>query len=222
MAHLDDAWTRVSRWLDTHAPRTAATLWPPADRSAIDAVAALVGGDLDDDVRAWLARHDGTDPDSPDRFTLPTTYAPLGTEGIATEHATLAEILDEQDDDPAGIWWDRAFLPYALSIGADSLVVDHRPGPARGRLGTFVHDHRTAFGLAPSLGAYLGAVADALESGMPIGRRRAVLVDGGLRWQPVGARPDRAALDARFAREPGGSATGDVAIAGASGDVGTN
>lgn len=69
----------------------------------------------------------------------------------------------------------RGWIPFAETGGGDLLVIDVDPGPT-GRVGQVVdwrHDHHARDVVAGSLGAWLGAFADALDAGLwtphPIG-----------------------------------------------------
>jgi cell wall assembly regulator SMI1 len=190
MVGVRQAWHRIDAWLRENAPASYASLAVPADERELARVEDQLGLALDSQLRAHLACHNGVDQTSPARFTFPTTYAPLDIEGIARQHAMLRQILADQGGRITGWWWDPQWVPFALSVGADCLVVDHRPDPHPGQVGTFLHDDHTTFDAAPSLAHYLDAVASALEQETSIARRVPRIEDGALAWRPDRRPPD--------------------------------
>src|ERR1043165_8503228 len=80
---------------------------------------------------------------------LPLPMAqPLSAEGIAdrwlmwTGEHSPEDYDDEDDEEP---WWDPRWLPFAETPGGDLRVIDLRPGPGHGGVGTAVHDGRGSF-----------------------------------------------------------------------------
>ncbi|MFF3944151.1 SMI1/KNR4 family protein [Streptomyces sp. NPDC001902] len=182
----EQAWDRIDFWLGAHAPATFAMLHPPAPREEIAAVQRRMGVTFPPDLVATLRRHDGADED----FLLPTHDGLLGTHGCEERsgflRGMLAEVLDEDElAENDGAYWHHRFVQFAsYAITADGLTVDCRPGASFGAVGRFFDGAGTDFGHAPSLGAYLGDVADSLERGLPFqgGRTWPVVSDGVLEW----------------------------------------
>ncbi|MFF7676576.1 SMI1/KNR4 family protein [Actinacidiphila glaucinigra] len=179
------AWDRIDSWLRLHAPATFAMLRPPAPEEEITAVQRRMGVTFPPDLVATLRRHDGADED----FLLPTHDGLLGTHGCEARsrflRGMLAECLDADPEENDGAYWHHHFVQFAsYVITADGLTVDCRPGASFGRVGRFFDESGTDFGHAPSLGAYLGDLADSLEHGLPFqgGRTWPVVSDGVLEW----------------------------------------
>jgi cell wall assembly regulator SMI1 len=189
-AQIDEAWDRISEWLCTHAPASYQTLSAPASSEELTWAEAHLKTSVDSGLRRFLSRLNGVDSTSPDRFTFPTTYAPLSVQEIVAQHATLTELLSEMGSSAPRRWWHPLWVPFATSVGADCLVLDHRPGPTQGHVGVFLHDGHADFGLAPSLASYLTNVATALEQGHKIDRRIPKVENGALRWRPGGQPPN--------------------------------
>ena len=91
------------------------------------------------------------------------------------------------DIDAAEPWWHERWLPFG---DADSAlqVIDLRPGPGYLQLGSAPVSNPADFSDAwPSLGAYLAATADALDTGGAVGPwLPCVTVDGALWWALAG------------------------------------
>jgi cell wall assembly regulator SMI1 len=192
------AWERIESWLAEHAPLTAATLGPPAGPAELAGAGTALGVTFPPELVASLARHDGSDPASPDRFTLAGyTLSPLA--GIVARSRSLTGILADlaggdtglDDDTMTGWWWHPEWLPFADHIAADALAIDARPGEGLGQVGVFRHEDHTTFD-RPSLASLLHETADVLEAhrpspaGSPTGPELFGLVprvvDGRLRW----------------------------------------
>jgi hypothetical protein len=59
---VGDKWRRIIRWLNVHAPVTAARVRGPAEGAVVDAIARDVGAVLPADLRDWWALTDGYPP----------------------------------------------------------------------------------------------------------------------------------------------------------------
>ena len=185
-ASTDDSWTRIETWLHAHAPRTHATLNPPADESSLRATEEALGLSLPSDLLASLLRHDGSaaGQNTQGRFTLPGEYALLDLEGIAKQWRMLGSILATYEDAMVGAWWHTQWVPIGLHITGDTLFVDQRPGPHQGSVGELM-THDSAFvGVWKSFAELLENTAVALETGEEIEECRAVISgDGSLGWE---------------------------------------
>lgn len=90
--------------------------------------------------------------------------------------------------DAAACAGERREARRAGGADGDLQVIDLRPGPGHGRVGVAPHDNPADFADAwPSLGAYLAAVADSLDTGAAVGYWYPyVTVDGMLWWDLAG------------------------------------
>lgn len=167
---------RLGRWLEEHAPGDFRQLAPPADTELIAAVTEN-RFELHQDVRTWLALHDGS---ALDRAGVAGTFVPtdfplLGAVGIRDglrameEESARAVEDDEAAACVAGVRADARWLPVALNHTGGRLVVDHREGPAFGA----VLELDPSIGLNgvkrwDSLSQLFDSVLDALVHGTPI------------------------------------------------------
>ncbi|MDA2814870.1 SMI1/KNR4 family protein [Nocardiopsis sp. RSe5-2] len=183
------SWARIDTWLRRHAPTDFALLRPPADPEAVEAAQSEMGVRFPPDLLASLACHDGKE-EGIQGWSPVLPKPPLPVAGIAAHWRMCVDEYDpaEEEDlleDGEEPWWHPSWIPWA-ALGGDSQVIDMRPGPDQGRLGSAVHDDRGGFERAwPSLGAYLEEVADALENGGLVDGMLSPRVDseGRLRWE---------------------------------------
>ncbi|MER7334717.1 MULTISPECIES: SMI1/KNR4 family protein [unclassified Micromonospora] len=179
-ARVNAAWKRIEKWLATHAPRTRASLRPPAPPERIAALQARMSVAFPADLVASLRRHDGVA--ALDGFDLPPFFRPLPLDEIVGDWEVTCSVLagGPMDDD----WWHRAFVPFATAGDGGCLLVDVRPG-GHGRVGEFYPEEGTGFdGWPASIAELLEGVARSLETGDPYMRRyRPVVETGGhLDW----------------------------------------
>lgn len=177
------SWDRIEAWLGAHAPQTLETLLPPADPAAVRATAERFGVAFPDDLIASLARHEGTRPNTPGRFSLAGDgFSPLET--LELHNRSTRDALENLDRDMFdGRYWHRQFVRFTDCSTADGLVVDCRPGPAYGAIGSFFNGEGTTFGLWPGFAEMLAALADALETGGVFRNRVPVAFGGLLTWE---------------------------------------
>ncbi|WP_157099342.1 SMI1/KNR4 family protein [Microbispora sp. ATCC PTA-5024] len=150
-------WRRVERWLTAHAPATR--LGRPASPRLVARAEQRLGVRLPGSLRASLLRHDGGD------LPLPPSYRLLSARGIvAVWRATC----------PAG--------PGLVPVGTSAEPPGHLMiEPVSGAVAP-------APGATPATASWtsyyamLKAVADALETGRPLGGRTPVVSHGRLRW----------------------------------------
>ncbi|AVT30417.1 hypothetical protein C6361_13955 [Plantactinospora sp. BC1] len=176
-ARVDAAWLRIERWLARHAPRSRASLRPPAAPARISALQTRMSVPFPADLVASLRRHDGAND-----FDLPPFYRPLSLDQIAADWAVNCKVRSDMsmDDD----WWHPSFVPFASAGDGGSLLVDQRPG-GHGRVGEFYPEDGTGFDRWPaSVTELLAGVARSLETGEPYAGRYRPTVDaeGRLDW----------------------------------------
>ncbi|GAA1374173.1 hypothetical protein GCM10009612_69250 [Streptomyces beijiangensis] len=179
----------MDAWLRKHAPKTYATLRPPADPAAIAALAQELDVELPDDLVASLRRHDGAVKGA-FRFAFAGGDGPMGVEEILHRGQMFQELWDEEDDAELldGYYWHARFVMFADSVTADGLAVDCRPGDTFGAVGDFFNGEGTRFGDQPSIAAMLHELAGVLEQGLSMGSPLAyapVAFDGELIWEHV-------------------------------------
>ncbi|MFF7816243.1 SMI1/KNR4 family protein [Streptomyces sp. NPDC007945] len=172
---VDAAWDRIDRWLLTHAPRTFATLAPPAREEDIRATERELGVAFPPDLRASLLRHDGTRP-GPEALRFDTHDRLLGLRGMVEATGFLRSIAadlydeeeeeeEEENEDGADGYWAHGYVQFgSYEVTADGVVIDCDPRrDTYGTIGRFFDEIGTTFGKADSLGAYLTRLADGLE-----------------------------------------------------------
>ncbi|WP_033338312.1 SMI1/KNR4 family protein [Catenuloplanes japonicus] len=175
------AWERIERWMAVHTPPSFALLAPPA--TDLSALTATLGYEVPPELAASLRRHDGLTGWA----NLFPEASPISAARIAAHYEMCLDILDDVEPGPGEPWWHPLWVPFAESNG-DALVIDLRPGPGHGRLGMAIHDAGGDFSDGyRSLGAFLTAIADALEHGGPVGSWHPYLTaDNELWWSLAG------------------------------------
>ncbi|MFF4796028.1 SMI1/KNR4 family protein [Streptomyces sp. NPDC001276] len=183
------AWDRIESWLKVNAPNSYASLRPPAAPERIAAAQAHMGVSWPEEVSALWLRHDGAeffevDGDEegevdPAKFLTRYTFLPL---------SEVTRVYAARSDPDTGAVGFSGWVPLS---GADDdyagemVVVD---GPDAGRVGRwFSTDSAYLHREYSTLGGYLEAVAEALESGTgPLADRNGVVPGvalGCLVWQ---------------------------------------
>ncbi|MFB9962177.1 SMI1/KNR4 family protein [Sinosporangium siamense] len=171
-------WVRIERWLRTNAPRTYASLRPPATARAIAVAEAQMMLNIPDSLRASLLRHNGAI--GPAAFSLGTGEL-YGIRQL--RDAWLASCPGKAVNGDYPVGW----IPFAERAEVHAVTgktIDQGGGDEDAPSRTYY--------------AALRAAADALTTGRPLDGRRARAVDGVLRWVPVGgasAPQDRASTE---------------------------
>ncbi|MFD7713941.1 SMI1/KNR4 family protein [Streptomyces sp. NPDC059786] len=167
---VQDSWSRIDAWLREHAPRTFATLRPPAKVEEITAAQDELGVTFPPDLIASLLRHDGA-LDGPEAFRFNTHDRLLGVSGILDDTQFMRAVADDLDEEEAEDYWHHGYVKIG-SYGAtsDGLMIDCRAGRGSfGAIGRFFDETGTRFGKADSLGGYLAELAGQLERGRDAG-----------------------------------------------------
>ncbi|WP_051407543.1 DUF6461 domain-containing protein [Nocardia sp. CNY236] len=182
---VEESWRRIDSWLATHAPRTFASLRPPASQEAISAAATELRVEFPADLVAYLRHHDGVSPEE-GGFTFPG-FEPYALAQILSSGRSRQESWARYEGDPLMEgFWHHDFVGFARNFSADGLVVDCRRGASFGAVGHEVEAVGVSFGEWGSLAAFLEQVADALEGGtvMTVGLSYVPVVDDGmLLWE---------------------------------------
>ncbi|MZE51425.1 hypothetical protein GTY86_08890 [Streptomyces sp. SID5770] len=187
------SWNRIDAWLREHAPRTFATLRPPAGDEEIAAAQEELGVTFPPDLVASLLRHDGA-LEGPEAFRFDTGDRLLGVSGILADTRFLRGI-DQGHDGETEDYWLHDYVKFAsYDVTSDGLLLDCRTGrDSFGAIGRFFDETGTGFGQADSLGGHLAELADTLERGRDAGL---VTFNGRLIWEgPPPARPEWSADD---------------------------
>ncbi|MFJ9767594.1 SMI1/KNR4 family protein [Streptomyces erythrochromogenes] len=178
---VQESWDRIDAWLREHAPRTFATLRPPAGHEEIAAAEEVLGVAFPPDLVASLLRHNGA-LDGADAFCFSTHDRLLGVGEIVEDTQWMRDIAADLDEENAESYWIDGYLKFgSYGVTSDGLTVDCRRGQGSyGAIGRFFDETGTDFGRADSLGMYLEELADQLESGQVGG---AVTFNGRLFWE---------------------------------------
>jgi cell wall assembly regulator SMI1 len=169
------AWRRITTWLASNAPVTAAAIRPPAGAAELDRTGETVGRPLPEDLLAWWRLMDGIDEtDYRAGFPIPSCYQPLPVAGVRDSFTSLARFADEEccaaDGTHATAAGDPLFgyctatVPICRDLAGDVLVVDLRDGAARGCvMGWMAEDGYVPTGW-DTPAAMLADVADRLDN----------------------------------------------------------
>ncbi|MEU1407277.1 SMI1/KNR4 family protein [Streptomyces sp. NPDC005728] len=184
VADVEHAWKRITGWLEEHAPRTAATLYPPTPARMINDAQERMGVALPPELRTLLLLS-GLDAPG-DEYGLDEFYVNghdfLGIHVIERWHS-FRWGLEEADPspDPEYASWHREWIPIAA--GTSDYFFGHFLDARTGEIGSWGHASSTDEGKYPSLAAFLNETADhmdALSAGDP--KAYGKVRDGGLIW----------------------------------------
>ncbi|MFD7787694.1 SMI1/KNR4 family protein [Streptomyces nojiriensis] len=178
---VQESWNRIDEWLREHAPRTFATLGPPARHEEIAAAEKELGVTFPPDLVTSLLRHNGA-LDGAEAFRFSTHDRLLAVSEIVGDTRFMRSIAEDLDETEVEYYWSDAYLKFgSYGATADGLTIDCSRGQdSYGAIGRFFDETGTDFGRADSLGGYLAELADQLESGQDGG---AVTFNGRLFWE---------------------------------------
>ncbi|MCZ7458254.1 SMI1/KNR4 family protein [Streptomyces sp. WMMC940] len=191
---VEGSWDRIDDWLRKHAPRTFASLGPPAADEEIRAAEVELGVAFHPDLVASLRRHNGA-RGGVEAFQFTTHDRLLGVREIVEATGFMRGIAADLDEEEAEYYWHHGYLKFGTyEVTADGFTIDCRPGRGSyGAIGRFFDETGTDFGRADSLGAYLAELAYRLEGGKG---PSAVAFNGRLIWESARApRPEWGSVD---------------------------
>ncbi|WTX00141.1 hypothetical protein OG216_45355 [Streptomycetaceae bacterium NBC_01309] len=193
------AWARIDVWLSEHAPRTFASLRPPASLEAIAEAERALGVAFHPDLVLSLRCHDGVAGTGHDPAAMTAgLYGPFASVAeLVSDARSLREVAEgfddlefDADDDgepyEMGAFWRDDWLLVTRGIGADAqdgLFLVSRDGRHGGRLGNYFNEDIPDFAAWETLPEALYALADALEHGHEFGGQRPVAWDGAVAWE---------------------------------------
>ncbi|MEU1597111.1 SMI1/KNR4 family protein [Streptomyces sp. NPDC005708] len=186
---VETSWDRIDRWLREYAPRTFASLGPPATDEEIRAAEAELDLTFPPDLVASLRRHNGAQG-GVEAFQFTTHDRLLGVREIVEATRGLRGIAADLDEEEREYYWHQGYLKIgSYGVTSDGLSIDCRAGRrSHGAIGRFFDETGTDFGCADSLGAYVAKLADQLEGDK---NPRAVAFNGRLIWEsPSAASPE--------------------------------
>ncbi|MFW5418859.1 SMI1/KNR4 family protein [Nocardiopsis sp. CNT-189] len=168
------AWGRIEVWLEEHAPCSRRRLPGPAAEEEIRDVEHRLDLVIPAELRAFYLLRNGTGPAS--CFDWPVWGEPRPTPeeqwgGYLLPDGGIGPVAKPAlwSGGPASLRRRKdprlRYLPFAATDpdGLYGLLIDCTPGEGYGRVGRYASALDPAPGLWPSLAAYLGEVADALE-----------------------------------------------------------
>jgi cell wall assembly regulator SMI1 len=168
---VDRAWERVRTCMAAIAPEALGVLGSPALAEDVAHVEERLGMKLPDELRAWLAKHDGQRSSTgPFEWPLETLVQAMSTktmlDGMIPEFDGY-ELPIRADDGVLARWWHDRWFPIAGDGAGNHLSIDLDPAPGGivGQVIEYRHDDGARPLVAPSLSAWFDLTADRIESG---------------------------------------------------------
>lgn len=150
---LEEWLARLDHWMRRHRPRYLDGLRPGADNRQLAALENVLYQPLPPELRAWLAWHNGQDPQLIGAFHEAFTL--LSAEQIGREWH-----VRQREADPS---WNTAWLPLLDDYQGDLIVLDTtRPGCPLRELWRGRDEHPI---VAPSLLAWISTFVTDVEAG---------------------------------------------------------
>jgi cell wall assembly regulator SMI1 len=151
--NLTNAWEQIEAWLHQNAPSLAERLGPGAGSEEISAAEEEIGSAFPNELRAHLARHNGSD----EAYVLGRWYL-MDTGYIVEEYRTNLEIATDQGDTS---FWKSNWVPVLGDGAGNFLALDLSDGS----LVSADNDPYERGKAATSLSAWLAEVALDMKAG---------------------------------------------------------
>jgi cell wall assembly regulator SMI1 len=173
---IQAAWQRIESWLMQHAPARAESLKKGATPRQLEKLESQLNAELPEQFKESLLIHDGQ---SSDLGVVPDKGLGchlLQVKAIVSEWEYCDDMDDSGEFDDVSIkpdkgvareWWNRGWIPFASNDSGEFLCIDLAPTKS-GKSGQVIRmqeDEPQRELLAPSFGAWLEQLADALEAG---------------------------------------------------------
>jgi cell wall assembly regulator SMI1 len=155
---VDDAFSRLTRWLETNAPRTRASLLPPTPAADLDWLAREFQCELPAGLAQLHAVCGGQSEDAPAGVLLGYYVLPVRAPKADSVEREWDRMFDAAR--AGASWATEHCYPFAIDHGGASLYIDLSRG---GRI--MEVDHDTSRVVAEDMASLLDASTDALESG---------------------------------------------------------
>lgn len=170
------AWRRIELWLNVNAPPRAKSLAKGATAAQLQKLESQIAAELPEEFKQSYLIHNGQSNDLgliPDRALGQHL---LQVKGIVSEWKYCEDMDDSGDFDDISIradkgvarqWWNPGWIPFASDGCGGFLCIDLAPTKS-GQTGQVIRmpeDDPERERLAPSFGAWLEQLADALERG---------------------------------------------------------
>ena len=174
---MEQIWTRITNWIETHAPQLLEVLQPGASEAQLSELEAALSIRLPDDVKALYRLCNGQ---SSFDYGLLNGNEFLSLERMQDEWTVWKDLLDAgelvADDDIQGdrieagickVWWSPKWIPLTYNGGGDHDCLDIAPAEegVSGQIITMWHDDDERKVLAPGIRDWLQQYAVQLESG---------------------------------------------------------
>ncbi|MFE7526388.1 histone-like nucleoid-structuring protein Lsr2 [Kitasatospora sp. NPDC057542] len=168
---VQQAWGRVTAWLERHDPAVFAALGGPGSREAVERAERRMGLTLPPELRQWLLVNGidaGVRPDMPSCLVtrdcavpLPGGHMLLGLTDIQRVYLSRTALEEaEPSEDPDCPFWRRTWVPIAAERdGLYGTFLD----TATGTVGTWAEASCPEEGVYASLSAFFQHAADRLE-----------------------------------------------------------
>lgn len=155
-ADVPAAFARLVTWLERYAPRTRASLRPPATDEQLAQLARDLGDELPEDFLALYRQAAGQDDSAPVGLFEGSHFMPFeGVDGLKGEWGSwLGPVEGGAEDGP------RTRFPFAKDFSGNFFLVDTAP-PG----GIFELEDGVLTRRAPNMAAFLDALAADLEEG---------------------------------------------------------